>query len=96
MLCKEMEKFFHLQVALVALRIGVGGKKKYHYSWDIYGAIWLYFNKNFMASSYGWGSTASRLEPLRGGSLLFTTKFPEINVGKYISGRQTMYARNFV
>ena len=24
------------------------------------------------------GSTASRLEPLRGGSLLFTTKFPEI------------------
>ena len=22
---------------------------------------------------YGWGSTASRLEPLRGGSLLFTT-----------------------
>ena len=31
-----------------------------------------------MAHFYGWGSTASRLEPLRGGSLLFTTKFPEI------------------
>ena len=30
-----------------------------------------------MASFYGWGSTASRLEPLQGGSLLFTTKFPE-------------------
>ena len=30
-----------------------------------------------MAPVYGWGSTASRLEPLRGGSLLFTTKFPE-------------------
>ena len=27
---------------------------------------------------YGWGSTVSRLETLRGGSLLFTTKFPEI------------------
>ena len=27
---------------------------------------------------YGWGSTASTLEPLQGGSLLFTTKFPEI------------------
>ena len=27
---------------------------------------------------YGWGSTASMLEPLRGGSLLFTTKFLEI------------------
>ena len=32
----------------------------------------------FMAPFYGWGSTASSLEPLRGGSLLFTTKFPEI------------------
>ena len=34
--------------------------------------------KNFMTPFYGWGSTASRLEPLRGGSLLFTTKFPKI------------------
>ena len=34
--------------------------------------------KNFMAPFYGWGSPASRLEPLQGGSLLFTTKFPEI------------------
>ena len=32
-----------------------------------------YKKKNFMAPFYGWGSTASRLEPLRGGSLLFTT-----------------------
>ena len=31
-----------------------------------------------MVPFYGWGSTASRLEPLRGGSLLFTTKFPKI------------------
>ena len=31
-----------------------------------------------MAPFYGWGSTASRLEPLWGGSLLFTTKSPEI------------------
>ena len=30
-----------------------------------------------MAPFYGWGLTASRLQPLRGGSLLFTTKFPE-------------------
>ena len=35
--------------------------------------------KNFMAPFYGWGSTASRLEPLQGGSLLSTTKFPEIS-----------------
>ena len=31
-----------------------------------------------MAPFYGWGSTTSRLESLRGGSLLFTTKFTDI------------------
>ena len=31
-----------------------------------------------MALFYGWGSTASRLKPLGGGILLFTTKSPEI------------------
>ena len=31
-----------------------------------------------MASFYGWGSTASRLEQLWGGSLLYNTKFLEI------------------
>ena len=34
--------------------------------------------KNFIAPFYGWGSTASSLVPLRGGSLLFTTKFRDI------------------
>ena len=34
--------------------------------------------KNFMAPFYGWGSTPSRLEPLQGGSLLFTTKFQKL------------------
>ena len=33
---------------------------------------------NFMAPVYGWGSTASRIKPLRGGILLFTTKLSEI------------------
>ena len=37
-----------------------------------------------MAPFYGWDSTTSRLEPLWGGSLLFTTKFPEIP-GTYLS-----------
>ena len=31
-----------------------------------------------MAPFYGWGSTASSLEPLQGDSLHCTTKFPEI------------------
>ena len=38
-----------------------------------------------MALFYGWGSTAPRLEPIRGGSLLFTTKFPEIPVTHFIN-----------
>ena len=33
---------------------------------------------HFMAPFYGWGSTASGLEPLQGRSLLFTNKLPEI------------------
>ena len=31
-----------------------------------------------MAPFYGWSSTASKLEPLRRGSLLLATNFPEI------------------
>ena len=31
-----------------------------------------------MAQFYGWGLTASRLQPLRGGSLLLTIQFLEI------------------
>ena len=31
-----------------------------------------------MSPFYEWDSTASRLEPLQGSSLLFITKFPEI------------------
>ena len=38
-----------------------------------------------MAPFYGWGSTTSRLEPLRGDSLLFTTKFPEVHMVPQIS-----------
>ena len=38
-----------------------------------------------MAPFYGWGSSASRLQPLRGGSLLFTTQFPEIPVTHFIN-----------
>ena len=33
---------------------------------------------SFKKAFHGWGLTGSRLEPLQGGSLLFTTKFPEL------------------
>ena len=36
------------------------------------------YKKNFMGPFYGWGSTASRLEPLWKGILLNNTKSPEI------------------
>ena len=41
-----------------------------------------------MALFYEWGSTASRLEPLRGSSLPFTTKFPEIPGTHFIDLRR--------
>ena len=44
----------------------------------------ILFKKNFMAPFYGWGSTASMQQPLRRGSLLFTTKFPEIPGTQFI------------
>ena len=44
--------------------------------------------KNFMAPFYGWGSTNSRLAPLRGGSLLFTTNSPEIPGTYFINLRR--------
>ena len=39
--------------------------------------LMLLKKQNFVTPFYGWGSTASRLEPLQGGSLPFTTKFPQ-------------------
>ena len=40
--------------------------------------------QNFMTPFYGCGSTASRLQPLQGGSLLFTIQFPEISGTHFI------------
>ena len=37
---------------------------------------------------YGWGSTASRLQPLRGGSLLFTIQLLEIPGTHFINLRR--------
>ena len=54
--------------------------------------IRLSLKKNFMAPFYGWGSAASRLEPLRGGSLPFTTQFPEDPSAHFIDlGRMKGY-----
>ena len=45
----------------------------------------MIFNfKNFMAHFYGWSSTASRLQPLGGGSFLFTIQFSEIPCTHFI------------
>ena len=39
---------------------------------------------NLMTPFYGWDSIASWLEPLRGGSLLSTTKFPKFSVTHFM------------
>ena len=39
---------------------------------------------NFMTPFYEWGSTASRLQPLPEGFLIFTTKFPGIHGNHFI------------
>ena len=58
--------------------------------------------KKFKAPFYGWGSTASRLEPLRGGNLHFTTKFAEIvdihfiNLGRMKDRRNSFFLLGFV
>ena len=41
-----------------------------------------------MAPFSGWRSTTSRLDPFRGDSLLFTTKFPEISGNDFIDLRK--------
>ena len=46
---------------------------------------------------HGWGSNASRLEPLQGGSLLFTIKFVEIAGTHFLStseGRTTQIPKS--
>ena len=48
----------------------------------------LVLKKNFMAPFYRWGSTASRLQTLQGGSLLFTIQFPEIPGTHFIDLRR--------
>ena len=50
-----------------------------------------------MTPFYGWGSSASRLEPLQGGSLRFTTKFPEIPGTHFIDlGRMKNISNLFI
>ena len=46
-------------------------------------------NNKLYGPFYGWFSTASRLEPLWGGSLLYNTKFPEIPDTHFINLRRT-------
>ena len=41
-----------------------------------------------MVPFYGWGSTASRLEPRRAGSLLFIIQFPDIPGTHFIDLRR--------
>ena len=45
---------------------------------------------------YGWASTASRLEPFRGGSLLFTTEFLSTFFLSVFDGSLSIDGFNFI
>ena len=49
--------------------------------------MFFFMKKKLYGPFHGWGSTASRLEwePLWGGSLLFTIKFPQIAGTHFLS-----------
>ena len=78
------------------LAIKIPGQYQWHrfgvftvnFEWISHLDLVFFLKKNFMALFYEWGSTASRLEPLRGSSLLFTTKFPEIPGTHFIDLRR--------
>ena len=57
----------------------------------------LFMKKRLYGHFYGWNSTASGLEPLRGGSLLFTIKFTKTAVTHFLStseGRTTQIPKS--
>ena len=58
------------------------------FMWPIFRFFMFKTFKNFMAPLYGLGSSASRLEPLRGDTLFFTTKFPEVPDTHFIDLRR--------
>ena len=59
---------------------------KYKVNFEILYISLKTFKKKIVAPFYGWGSTALRLEPLRGSSLLFIIKFLEIPGTHFIEG----------
>ena len=72
---------FCLQIPQLSFSIGLlqQNKNTQQVIWCFDGDYKHITKKKLMAPFYWWGSTASGLEPLRGGSLLFTTKFPTIS-----------------
>ena len=61
------------------------------------------FKKNFIAPFYGWGSTASRLQPLRRGSYARcnissqdVSKFTYLTLNKYISDEKCTKATSYI
>ena len=88
--CGELEyPFLHLFFVMTfsyKLFPSFHAKRFWCYAWAIYILVRLLLKKKkkIIAPFYGWSSTTSRLELLLGGSLLFTTKFPEISGTHFI------------
>ena len=56
--------------------------------YNLYSSCLILRIEKTMASFYGWGSTVSRLVPLQGGTLRFTTKFTDIPGTHFIDLRR--------
>ena len=80
-----MNKIMWLDWSKTTKQFSVNSHRKFHCQ---YQASKHFKKKNFMVPFYGWGSTALRLEPLQGGSLLFTTKIPEISGSHFTDFRR--------
>ena len=84
----------HSRESLLKKLKSESGQKKLTFNVSCYPVFQIVRNilqKNFKLYGpffYGWGSTASRLQPHRGGSLLFTIQFPEF------PGTRIIYSSN--
>ena len=87
MRCALLERNYLQFYRLFALKNGIKPDSNYPVRFSMWSKLfpfvpvcyaWILKKKTLNAPFYGWGSTASSLEPFWGGGLLFNTKFPEI------------------
>ena len=69
----EVRKLFHIAIYHLDYIIWLSEQFQLYQQSSLQANYYPAKKTNFMAPFYGWVSTATRLEPFRGGSLIFTT-----------------------